>query len=222
VNLVRKNFALKVLSLTLAIIGWAYFRLAGNPIVATSQDQQLSVPITAVNLPIGYVARFVDRQAVVTVETKRGDPPIKPEEIKAVLDLTNKGAGVYNVPVALVAPDLAVQSLSPASVTLTIERIETRPFAISVHYVGPQSSGIVVSQAAIRPDTALVRGPTSVLAQIASVRADVAMPNQPKMLDEMIRPVAVDGSGTEIADLSVTPNLVRVSIDFIAGAIGAK
>jgi YbbR domain-containing protein len=222
VNVVRKNFALKVLSLTLAIIGWAYFRLAGNPIVATSQDQQLSVPITAVNLPIGYVARFVDRQAVVTVETKRGDPPIKPEEIKAVLDLTNKGAGVYNVPVALVAPDLAVQSLSPASVTLTIERIETRPFAISVHYVGPQSSGIVVSQAAIRPDTALVRGPTSVLAQIASVRADVAMPNQPKMLDEMIRPVAVDGSGTEIADLSVTPNLVRVSIDFIAGAIGAK
>jgi YbbR domain-containing protein len=129
---------------------------------------------------------------------------------------------VYNVPVALVAPDLAVQSLSPASVTLTIERIETRPFAISVHYVGAQSSGIVVSQLAIRPGTAIVRGPTSVLAQIASVRADVALPNQPKMVDEMIRPVPVDGSGTELADLSVTPNLVRVSVAFIAGAVGAK
>lgn len=221
-ELVRKNFALKVLSLALAIVGWAYFRLAGNPIVATSQYQQLSVPITAVNLPIGYIARFVDREAVVTVETKRGDPAIKPEDIKAVLDLTNKGAGVYNVPVALVAPDLAVQSLSPASITLTIERIETRPFPISVHYVGPESSGIVVSRAAIRPNTALVRGPTSMLGQIASVRADVAMPNQPKTADEMIRPVPVDGSGTEVADLSVTPNLVRVSVQFVAAARTSK
>ena len=96
------------------------------------------------NLPVGYVAHFADHAAVVTVATKRGDPPIKPEEIKAVLDLSNKETGVYNVPVTLVAPDVAVQSLSPASVTLTIERIEERSFPVTVHYVGA-ASGIVVS-----------------------------------------------------------------------------
>ncbi len=88
------------------------------------------------NLPVAYVAHFADHSAVVTVVTKRGDPPIKPDEIKAVLDLSNKETGVYNVPVTLVAPDVAVQSLSPASVTLTIERIEERSFPVTVHYVG--------------------------------------------------------------------------------------
>ena len=70
----------------------------------------------------------MDHEAVVTVETKRGEPAVKPEEIKAVLDLSNKETGVYNVPVKLVAPDVVVQSLSPASVTLTIERVEERSF----------------------------------------------------------------------------------------------
>ena len=38
----------------------------------------------------------------------------------------NKGAGIYNVPIRqLVAPDVVVQSLSPASVTLSIERIRS-------------------------------------------------------------------------------------------------
>jgi len=217
VEIIRKNFALKVLALTLAIIGWAYFRLAGNPIVATAQVQQLSIPITAVNLPIGYVARFGDHEAVVTVETKPGQAPVKPEEIKAVLNLSDKAAGIYNIPVQLVAPDVAVQSLSPASVTLTIENIEARTFPVAVHYVGPQPTGIVVSYSAIGPQTAVVRAPTSALTQVAGVRADIAMPNAPQSIDEMVRPVAVDASGAPLPDLVVVPNLVRVQARFVAG-----
>ncbi len=143
-EIIRKNFALKALAVALAIVGWAYFRFAGNPIVATPEFQQLSIPISAANLALGYVARYADREAVVTVATKRGEPGVKPDEIKAVLDLSNKETGVYNVPVQLVAPDVAVQSLSPASVTLTIEAIEQRSFPVTVHYVGAQPSGIVV------------------------------------------------------------------------------
>jgi YbbR domain-containing protein len=216
-EIVRKNFALKALSLALAIVGWAYFRLAGNPIVATSQFQQLSIPITAVNLPIGYVVRFQDHEAVVTVAAKRGDPAVKPEEIRAVLDLANKGAGVYNVPVALVAPDIVVQSLSPASVTLTIERIDNREFPITFHYLGPGAGAIVVKSATIAPGAAVVSGPTSVLASVATIRVDVAIPDQPKTIDEMVRPVGVDAAGAEVTGLSVIPNLVRVEVHFVAG-----
>ena len=216
-EIIRNNFGLKLLAVALALVGWGYFRLAGNPSLGTSQFQQLSIPITVVNLPLGYVARFQDHQAIVTVATRRGDGAVKPEDIKAVLDVDNKNAGVYDVPVSLVAPDLAVQSLSPAAETLTIEKIEERKFPIGIHYVGPQPNGIVVTSTAIGPEMALVRAPTSVLAQVASVRADVAMPNQPKAIDEMIRPVAVDTFGAEIPGLAVTPNLVRVQVHFVQG-----
>jgi YbbR domain-containing protein len=218
VEIVRKNFGLKVLAVGLALVGWAYVRFASNPIVAMEQYQQLSIPIIAVNLPLDYVARYTDRQAVVTVSTKRGEPAVKPEEIKAVLDLSNKAAGVYNVPVQLVAPHVAIQSLSPASVTLTIEQIEERSVPVSAHYVGAQPGGIVVSDTQIQPDSAIVRAPASLIEQVSGVYVDVALPNQPKVLDEMVRPVPFDSSGAELTDLSVTPNLVRVKIRFVAGS----
>jgi YbbR domain-containing protein len=216
-EIVRKNFALKVLALALAIVGWAYFRFAGNPIVATPEFQQLSIPITPVNLTLGNVARFTDHEAVVTVATKRGEPAVKPEEIKAVLDLSSKGTGVYNVPVQLVAPDVVVQSLSPASVTLTIERIEQRVFPIAVHYVGAKPAGIVMSATTILPQTARVGAASSLLVQVAGVQADVAVPGEPKTVDEMVRPVAVDSSGAQLDGLTVTPNLVRVQVRFVSG-----
>lgn len=222
-QIVRKNFALKLLAVSLAVVGWAYLRFASNPIVATAQfDQQLSIPITAVNLPFGYVAHFSDRDAVVTVASKRGEPAIKPEEIKAVLDLTNKETGVYNVPVQLVAPDVAVQSLSPASVTLTVEKLEEHAFPVTVHYVGQLPTGIVVNNAETEPQTAVVRGPMTLLEQVAAVHVDITLPSTPKALDEMVRPTAVNAAGAEVAGITVAPNLVRLRVRFVTGTGGTK
>jgi hypothetical protein len=123
-QIVRRNFTLKLLAVGLALAGWVYVRLANNSL-GVPFDQRLSVPITVVNLPSGYVAEFAQRDAIVTVSSRRGWRPIAADEIKAVLDLSNKGPGVYNIPVRLTTPNIPVESLSPASVTLTIETAET-------------------------------------------------------------------------------------------------
>jgi hypothetical protein len=120
VEIIRKNFGLKVISLALAIVGWAYFRYASNPVLAARFDQQYSIPIATSNLLDGYSAHFAEREAVITVVTHRGDLPVNPAEIKAQLDLTGKGSGTYAVPVELIAPNVVVQSLSPATVSVTI------------------------------------------------------------------------------------------------------
>jgi hypothetical protein len=122
VQIIRKNFGLKVISLVLAIIGWAYFRYSTNPVLAARFDQQFSIPIATSNLPVGFTARFAEREALITVVTHRGDPAVNPAEIRAQLDLNGKGPGTYAVPVELMAPNVVVQSLSPASVSVTIER----------------------------------------------------------------------------------------------------
>ena len=219
-QIIRKNFGLKVLSLAIAIVGWAYFRFAANPVIAARFDQQISVPIVAVNLPVGYIAHLTDKEAVVTVATRRGEAPIKPEEVKAVLDLTNKTSGVYNVPVELVAPHIVVQSLTPASVSLTIEKIEQRAYPLALHYVGNAQS-VVVGDARLTPEVTMVHGPTSLLSQVTSLRVDVPLLSVPQTYDAMVRPVPVNSLGQEIAGLEVAPDLVRVQIHFVAGT-GAK
>ena len=215
-QIIRRNFTLKLLALGLAILGWAYFRFASNPIVAAARfAQQISVPIVVVNLPSGYVAHFTEREALVTVQARRGE--LKPDEIKAVLDLSNKAPGVYNVPIQLVAPQVAVQSLSPASIALTIERIENRSVALTVHYAD-QPAGTVVSGVRLLPAAVTVQGPASVLSQMATVRVDVALPAQPRDVDEMVRPIPIGAQGGEIAGIQIAPNLVRVQMHVVAGS----
>ena len=217
---IRRNAGLKLLSLALAIVGWAYFRFANNPFVTARFDQQFSVPIAAVNVPNGYIAKFPDRVAVVTVEPKRGDPAVKPDQIKAVLDLSNRGAGVYNVPVQLVAPSIVVQSLSPASVTLEIEKIDQKSFQVGAHYAGKPN--VVVSRSVITPAAVTVRGPTEELAQVASVRVEMPLGTSKPSFDAMIRPVAVNSAGDELRDVQVMPNLVRVQAQFLPASTGSR
>lgn len=212
---IRRNFGLKVLALFLAIVGWSYFRFAGNSLVAARFDQQLSVPIVPANLPAGYLARFTEHTAVVTIEPQRGQPPVKPEEVKAVLDLANRTAGVYNVPVQLVAPNIAVQSLSPASVTLTVEKIDQRSFPVAMYY--DERADVVVTHFTVAPNSVVVRGPTSELARVATVRVTMPLVRGAHELDEMIRPRAVGSAGDEITDVQVVPNLVRVRASFAPG-----
>jgi YbbR domain-containing protein len=210
---IRNNFGLKLLSVLLAIIGWAYFRFASNPLIAPRFAQQLSVPITVANLPNGYIARFADRAAVVTIEPQRGQPPVREDEIKAVLDLSNRSAGVYNVPIQLVSPNVPVQSLSPASVTLTIEKIDQKTFPVAIYY-GTQAN-VVVSHFTVSPASVTVRGPDSDLSQIATVRVSVPLSGSRPAFDEMIRPTAVNSNGEEIGDVQVSPNLVRVQANLL-------
>jgi YbbR domain-containing protein len=122
VQIIRKNFGLKVISLALAIVGWAYFRYGSNPVLAARFDQQYSIPIATSNLLVGYTAHFAEREAMITVVSHRGDAAVNPADIKAQLDLADKGPGTYAVPVELIAPNVVVQSLSPATVSVTIER----------------------------------------------------------------------------------------------------
>jgi len=179
------------------------------PGITARFDQQLSVPIVAVNLPAGEVVRFDDKEAVVEVEN-RPDSPIAPDDIKAVLDLGNRVPGIYNVPVQLVAPNVAVQSLSPASVTLTIERIETRGFPIAANYRAESRPSVVVGSLRMTPDTVIVHGATSALSHIAEVRADVPLPSTGSRLDAMVHPIAIDSRGQAVPDVQVVPNMVRV------------
>lgn len=217
-RIIRHNFALKALSVSLALIGWAYFRLAGNAIVPTFEEH-LTVPITAVNLPPGLIATYADKAATVAILPKNGEPPIKPAEVKAVLDLSNRAAGVYNVPVQLVAPNVVVQSLSPASVSLTVSKMDQKTFPLAVHYGG--QGDVVVSHFTLTPATAVVRGPTDTLSQVATVRVDISLSSGRAKLDAMIRPVAVNSAGQEIPDVQVVPNLVRVQASFLPGTAAA-
>ena len=215
----RKNFLLKVFALLLAIAGWGYFRFANNPVIAARFDQQLCVPITVLRLPTGYIARVPEKEAVVTVAApRRGGAPVRPDDVKAVVDLENRTEGAYTIPIQVVAPNLQIQSLSPASVTLKVVRIDQKSFPLALYYAGGQTRGIVASATRMTPDHAEVRGASDDLSRVTAVRIAVPLPGAPVRFDAMVRPVAVDSAGAEVTAVQVAPNLIRTQVQFISGA----
>jgi len=115
---------------------------------------------------VGLRRAFYRSRGLVTVATKRGEPGIKAEEIKAVSTSPIKATASITFRCNSSRRSRRAK-LSPASVTLTIERLEDRAFPIVIHYVGSLSRGVVVNAVRVRPSVATVRAPTS--AQVSGV-----------------------------------------------------
>jgi hypothetical protein len=214
-SIVRRNFPLKAFAFALALAAWAYFHFSANPNITARFDQQLSVPIVVTGLRPGYVARYTDKFAVVTIDATRNSVPVKPDQVEAVLNLAaNPDPGVFNVPVQVIAPDLQIRSLAPASVTLSIDRLEERSVPISIAYNG-DFKNIVVDSTTIQPSSVLLRGIATDLARVQAVRVEIALPAKATTIDAMIRPLAVSAAGDEVGAVQVSPNLVRVRARFI-------
>jgi hypothetical protein len=126
---VRKNFGLKLLALSIAIVAWAYVRFAGNPVIAAHFDQQLSVPIAISGLAPGRDAHLSEKQALVTVAAPHGGAAIKPDQVRAVIDLAEHPVGVFSAPVAIIAPDVEVKRVEPNTVTVEIDTLPAVPEA---------------------------------------------------------------------------------------------
>ncbi len=212
---IRRNFGLKILALALAVTAWAYFHFSAAPSITAHFDQQLSVPIVVNGLRPGLVATFDEHSAIVTVEVPRNGPPVKPDQVQAVLDLNDTpGPGIMNLPVKIVAPDLVIKSLSPASVTLSVDRLETRTLPVSISFTGGNGS-IVVASAAVSPNVTTVRGIANDLAKVEAVKIELPLGTKPGQFDAMLRPVAADAQGREVTSAQVSPNLVRVRAEFV-------
>jgi YbbR domain-containing protein len=194
--------------------------LTPNPVIAARFVQTITVPIATTGLPADEVARVADKEAVVAIDVPRDGAAIEPREVRAVLDLASRGPGIYNVPLEVIAPKFAIRSLSPASVTLSIERIEQRTVPVGVHYVGSLRGNVVVAKVDVQPPYATLRAPTSDLEKVSSVRVDLPMPSAPSAFDGMVRPVATDERGGELGNIDVEPNLLRVRARFVPAARG--
>ncbi len=215
-NLLKNNFGLKLFAVCLALTAWGYFRLAAGPGIAAKFDQTLAVPIVVTGLKTGYQVRYADKVATVVIEVPRNGTTVKPEQVQAVLDVGDLvDPGFHNVPVKIVSPDLAIKSLSPASVTLSLDRLAERVVPVAFDYVGDRR-GIVVESAQVNPPMTTIRGIAAELSRVTGVRVEIPIPNKPQRLDSMIRPTPTDAHGDEVANVQISPNIVRVRARFVA------
>jgi len=213
VGIVVHNWPLKVAAVVLATLLYAGFAVSQSV-----QEFPGTVPIDAINQPA--TARLATTLPQVTNirYLSISDPGARAstDSFQATVDLRNvdPNAGPVFVPVNVqsVDPRFQVVSWEPPEVRVTLDPIKTRT-GIPVNVVqGPTPSGLDVRPAVVTPETVSVTGPASIVDQVASVQANVAIDATGLDIDQDVELIPVDNVGDRLTPVDVEPTTAHVTI----------
>lgn len=182
------------------------------------------VPVAARNLPAGYV--ITDMPQNVTIELS-GPANILNSlrqddgRIIATVNLSGAREGMNpsrSVSVALtgdLAEDVTVDSTSPPTVTVTVDRLQKAAMRVRVSTANIAPTGYSYQTPIVEPAVATVSGPASQLNMVREVvaYADVASDSHAAQpVQGMFDVIPLDSRGAQVQNVSVDPAMVHVIV----------
>lgn len=203
---IKHNTALKIFSLILAILLWAFVQLAQNPELSYDAYE---IPITItgeadINSE-GYVISATPKnlKTNLTISTKRSYlNTFDPGSLSAFVDVSAaKAVGEYSFPVKVRSEDgnITVVSKSPSTVSLYVDRIITTQKPIKLSYDGTLHADYYIDKdnIVISPENATIKVPELMESKISEVVVHLDMTNVKAEIYNEFPGVAVDSRGED-------------------------
>jgi YbbR domain-containing protein len=201
--------------LKLAATGLAVLLYGGVVLSQNTQTYTGAIPVDIVGKPPGTV--LLSQPPPVTQVRYFAPPDVSPVTGTFIASVDLSGvdpkAGTTSVPVTVrsVDPRISVLGSEPAFVSIRLEEVTSKTVPVKVA-LGPLASGLDLGETAIEPSTVLVTGPESAVAEVTSVRADVAIDPDGLDFDADVPLIPVDGVGNAVRPIEVSPATARVTI----------
>lgn len=132
--------------------------------------------------------------------------------VRAILDLTGMGVGAHTVPIQIeigVKP-VEVVLYSPRSVEIKLEKLASSQFEIKAVTVGSVTIGYQVGTPEIDQTVATVSGASSLVSQVAEIRAQINVDGKTADFTQAIALKAYDEFGVEVKNVTISPEKVQV------------
>lgn len=214
--MLNSNTFLKIISVVIAVVLWAYVIEGVNPMKSTTIKD---VPVQLLNVDSltsnglalsGEASYTVD----VVVEGKRADlNKLNPGEIIAEANLFGYSIGKNYIPVTTSAPEgIIVMQANPNKIIVTIEELVevTRP--IKVVFAGQFEEGMEAGQITTQPETIRVSGAKSEVGAVSYVEAEV---NTTRLTTEgstiQTNAVAVNRNGDVVSNVRLSSSFINVT-----------
>ncbi|MDO4800398.1 MAG: CdaR family protein [Bacillota bacterium] len=173
------NFALKMLSLALAILFWVFVMDQVNP---ETTRILYNVPVRLINYKeIAQnnlqLMNEHDYFANVQVTGRRNQViSLTPDSVTLTADMRNMRNGINHVPIqASLSSDLGtVKLLTPNEITLTFDRIVSIPKTVQVEFSDNFTAGLSAADLVVAPTEIRVSGPESIVNTVAYLRGYLA------------------------------------------------
>jgi len=216
------NLGYKLLSLLLAILLWNYVIATNTSITRTKAIYNLTGTVSGLStlsenkLALSESPEEALSGITVTVEAPQADySRVSADNVQVALDLSSvRAVGTQEVPLRATTSYGRVRSISPETLTLTFENLDSRNVAVNSVIEG-EADGYWYNVSRSNPSILTISGAASVVQSITSARvvADVK-----GMTDSTVtaRPyVLLDAAGEEIPQdmLNCSTSSISVSVD---------
>ncbi|MBF7096429.1 CdaR family protein [Alkalibacter mobilis] len=135
-------------------------------------------------------------------------------DITASIDLDPiEDKGTYSLPVRIEGiPELIdLVNVSPANITVDVDRLSEQSRDIKVDFVGELEDGLQLLDYSTNPGSVAVKGGENVLAKINRIATSVDLTGKTKEFTQRVSLAAYDERGTELTDVTISPSEISVT-----------
>jgi YbbR domain-containing protein len=205
---ISRNLGLKAAAVLIGFILWFTFNYltAGE----SKYAKTLVVPVTVQHIASGLVAATTIRQVTIELSGSRTKlDGLTPDDFTAFVDGSGKGPGTYALDVSLRGDGTdVVKSVTPAAATLVLDRYGYRRVPVVMQDIG----AIDGARVDVAPQTVVVAGAQSAVAQVILAQVTLAYPADNKVVMMELRPIAVNAQLVPVSGVTVDPPLVRATV----------
>lgn len=212
---VLKNLPLMILSLLAAFVIWLFAVSSSDPTEEGRFPQNVAIEVKGLgdglvltnDLPLNVNINLRAPSSIwrrMSLEKVTG---------KATIDLTGLEAGEYEVPVQVqigISP-IHILSYSPQTVTVKMERYETREYEIKVKELGEIPTAFKAEPPVLSSDKVTISGPVSQLDRISEVRVLLDHSNATSSIEKVLSVNALTDSNLVIKDVAISPEKITLT-----------
>jgi YbbR domain-containing protein len=141
----------------------------------------------------------------------------KNNSVRAVVDLSNLGAGDHQVPIQVQVNVQPVRILSTSleSLDLVLEPLISRTLPVEINLTGTPSTGYQAQPMQLSSTEVVISGPESIVKRVEKVNASLDIAGVRQNVEAEVNLRAVDGNNLLIDALNLTPATIKVKVPVI-------
>lgn len=136
------------------------------------------------------------------------------QSVQAILDLSGLSSGEHrlDLQIQINARPVKIISVSPRTVTFTLEALSTKTFKVDLSLRGEAAIGYQVGGASLDPLEVVVAGAESQVQKVVRVRVSANLSGIRENFDQMTRVEVLDEDGLKVDGVTVSPDTVHLTL----------
>ena len=210
----------RLLSVLAAIVLWGYFMGIQNP-TRTLEYKDISVQLTGVDeLYNSYNLKIISgADATVDVRVSGSSSrlatlTISQIKVKADVSESITAPGVYEIAYHVILPESGMTCVgrSPETISVTVDRVETKTVPVSVNLSDDAADGYVFEQPTLSVESVEISGPETELDKVTSAVVNVDTSDLKDTLTDNYTYKLVDKNGKAVDTTNISRSVASVSV----------